>query len=424
MSIITSIEAEHTALPRGWRWTKLGEVCKINPRRPAKLQLPLDTPTTFVPMAAVDARTGTINEPELRPFSAVSRGYTYFEESDVLFAKITPCMQNGKHVVAKDLVDGFGFGTTEFHVIRHGNDVTPQWVHNYVRQSYILDEATKHFRGAVGQQRLPKEFIINLPIPIPPLSEQKRIVRALDEKLATIEKAKRAAEVQLEAANALPEAYLREIIPSDRDTLPQGWRWVKLGDVCAVVRGVTFKTSDTLNVAHPNYVACLTTSGVQDTPNWKSRRYVAIDSVKRTEQFLSTGDILVSAANSKALVGKSCIMTDLPERCTFGAFVTVVRPQGYVSAKYVAYSMRTPESKAYFYNNSSNTTNISNLKTTDLRALLIPLPSLSEQERITCILDEKLRTIDKAKDAAEAQLEMINAVPAAYSRKAFAGELS
>ena len=105
---------------------------------------------------------------------------------------------------------------------------------------------------------------------------------------------------------------------------------------------MTFITRDTLNVSRPNYVACLTTSGVQDTPDWGSRRYVAIASVRRAEQFLVPGDILVSMAISKALVGKSCIVTNLPEPCTFGAFVTVVRPKEEVSAKYVAYSMRTP----------------------------------------------------------------------------------
>lgn len=101
-----------------WERRRLAEVCEINPRRPKNLNRPLNALATFVPMAAVDERTGTIANAKIVPYSKVSKGYTYFEEGDVLFAKITPCMQNGKHVIARNLIDKVGFGTTEFHVLR------------------------------------------------------------------------------------------------------------------------------------------------------------------------------------------------------------------------------------------------------------------------------------------------------------------
>ena len=108
-------------LPPGWRWVKLGEVCKINPRSPRDFTRSLDTPTTFIPMAAINEKTGTVTGPQIVPYYRVAKGYTYFEEGDVLFAKITPCMQNGKHVIARNLIDRIGFGTTEFHVLRPHN---------------------------------------------------------------------------------------------------------------------------------------------------------------------------------------------------------------------------------------------------------------------------------------------------------------
>lgn len=94
-------EVKNSELPKGWRWVRLGEVCEINPSRPKNFKRSPDAPTTFVPMAAVDEKTGIITKSEIVPYSKVAKGYTYFEENDVLFAKITPCMQNGKHVIAK-----------------------------------------------------------------------------------------------------------------------------------------------------------------------------------------------------------------------------------------------------------------------------------------------------------------------------------
>lgn len=80
-------------LKEGWRWVRLGEVCEINPSRPKNFKRSPDASTTFVPMAAVDEKTGTVTKSEIVPHSKVAKGYTYFEENDVLFAKITPCMK-------------------------------------------------------------------------------------------------------------------------------------------------------------------------------------------------------------------------------------------------------------------------------------------------------------------------------------------
>ena len=200
-------------LPPGWRRVKLGDVAIINPRRRSSIPYPPDTPTTFVPMASVKEDAGGLETPLLRPLAEVAKGYTYFEEGDVLFAKITPCMQNGKHAIARPLKNGFGFGTTEFHVIRPGEELTPEWIHLFVRQPTVLKNAAKHFRGAVGQQRVPKEFLAGLVIPLPPLDEQKRIVAQLNEQMAVATKARKAAEELLDDARALPNAFLREALP-------------------------------------------------------------------------------------------------------------------------------------------------------------------------------------------------------------------
>ena len=202
---------EPWTLPEGWRWELLGSVCTINPRRPSGFHRDPDAPTTFVPMAAVDEETGTIASPQVVPYHQVANGYTFFQEGDVLFAKITPCMQNGKHAIARGLIDGVGFGSTEFHILLpHRGKVLPEWVWLFIRQPSFLKEAEAHFTGSVGQQRVPAEFLKRHLIPVPPLQVQERMLAEILPKLETLHKLKKALQRQLEAVNALPQAYLRK----------------------------------------------------------------------------------------------------------------------------------------------------------------------------------------------------------------------
>ena len=203
------IEKEKGVLPKSWRWEQLKHVSEINPKRSLKIARDDDYMTTFIPMNAVDGLTGTISSKIERPFGEVKKGYTYFEEGDVLFAKITPCMENGKQVIATGLIGGFGFGTTEFHVLRPGSLLHAEWLYYYLRRPEVLNEAANHMTGAVGQQRLPLKFLADLEIPLPPLLEQQRIAAILKEQLAAVEKARRACEEQLEVINSLPEALFR-----------------------------------------------------------------------------------------------------------------------------------------------------------------------------------------------------------------------
>lgn len=125
---------EKRPLPEGWRWARLANVCQVNPRREKGFERLPEAATSFVPMEAIDENTGTIRVRFTRPFAEVTKGYTFFRENDVLFAKITPCMQNGKAAIARGLVDGIGFGTTELHVLRPGPDLSRRWLFLVVRE--------------------------------------------------------------------------------------------------------------------------------------------------------------------------------------------------------------------------------------------------------------------------------------------------
>jgi len=193
-----------------WERKKLAEVCQINPSRPKNFHRSPNSLTSFVPMVAVDEKTGTISKPEVVQYSKVSKGYTYFEENDVLFAKITPCMQNGKHVIAKSLIDGIGLGTTEFHVLRPNNEVLSEWVWYFIRQPHFLEEAAVYFTGAVGQQRVPVIFLSDYIVPVPAIEVQKSIISKLKVEMAEVENLQSAIRNQQSALEVLPQSILRK----------------------------------------------------------------------------------------------------------------------------------------------------------------------------------------------------------------------
>lgn len=155
---------------------RLAEIAWINPPEP--LTLADSDLVSFVPMAAVSDELGEIVAPEIRPYQEVKSGYTRFREQDVIWAKITPCMQNGKCAVAKNLENGVGCGSTEFHVIRTKDaaQVLPEYLWVILRLHHVREAAQRYFIGSAGQQRVPADFLEELHIPLPPLALQREIV--------------------------------------------------------------------------------------------------------------------------------------------------------------------------------------------------------------------------------------------------------
>ncbi|MDT2262459.1 hypothetical protein P7H12_00590 [Paenibacillus larvae] len=129
----------------------------INPSKP-KLNFSDQFKTSFLPMSSIDPVSGQITFIKEREFSKVSKGYTYFQENDILFAKITPCMENGNTVIAKGMLNKFGFGSTEFYVLRPSNIVEGRFIYYLLRSEKFRKEAKAVMSGAVGQQRVPKNF--------------------------------------------------------------------------------------------------------------------------------------------------------------------------------------------------------------------------------------------------------------------------
>lgn len=166
----------------------LNEAVAVNPKID-RTQLADDTEVSFVPMAAVGAANGSIDANTVRPYAEVKKGYTHFRENDVLFAKVTPCMENGKMAVARNLKNGVGFGSTEFHVLRPREGVDPHYVYHFVSSQTFRKEAARHMTGAVGLRRVPSAFLESAEIPLPALEVQREIVAELEKQFSRLDEA-------------------------------------------------------------------------------------------------------------------------------------------------------------------------------------------------------------------------------------------
>jgi len=145
--------------------TGLEDIALINPSIDPRLN-DIDE-VSFIPMADVDEKTGQVAGNQVRSYGEVKRGYTCFEDGDVLFAKITPCMENGKSAIANGLRNGIGFGSTEWHVIRPTTKTNSEWLLGLVRLGSVRHRAAVRFVGSAGQQRVPEGYLSRLMVPVP-----------------------------------------------------------------------------------------------------------------------------------------------------------------------------------------------------------------------------------------------------------------
>ena len=165
---------------------KLSDLAFINPKTDMSMLSDTDN-MSFIPMEDISDDYGEWAGKRIGRKSDI-KGYTKFQDGDIVWARITPCMQNGKSALLTNLVNGKGYGTTEFHVVRiKSNAVLPQYIYTILRHFDVLSDAKKYFTGSAGQQRVPTSYLENLLIPVPPLEVQKQIA---DEYANGIEQAK------------------------------------------------------------------------------------------------------------------------------------------------------------------------------------------------------------------------------------------
>ncbi|KRE48374.1 restriction endonuclease subunit S [Paenibacillus sp. Soil724D2] len=220
-----------------WRKVKLEDIAEINPRTDIS-KLNEDSIVSVLPMSFI-SEEGKIIQSNTSKLSEVTKGLTSFSEYDVLLAKITPCMENGKRAIARGLENGVGFGSTEFHVLRAKEQVLPEFIYFYIGQKSFRKEAELNMTGSAGQKRVPTNFLKNKILMLPSLDIQNKIVAALNEANELIQRRK---EVIAKLDELIQSIFLDMF--GDPLTNPKGWKTTYLENVVLLQRGFDLPVSE------------------------------------------------------------------------------------------------------------------------------------------------------------------------------------
>lgn len=180
--LTTLLESLPTPPKEGWDKISLNDktYLSLNPSKKEIANIDENVLVSFVEMAAVSDNGFIQNKVDKSLKELKNGGYTYFKENDILIAKITPCMENGKCAIAKNLTNGLGLGSTEFHIFRAKEGLNNKFLFLCLNQDAIRTEAAKNMTGASGHRRVPIGFYESLQIPLPPLKSQQQIVNVIE----------------------------------------------------------------------------------------------------------------------------------------------------------------------------------------------------------------------------------------------------
>ena len=404
-------------VPEGWKSVPVSELFCLNP----KSEITDDTSVGFIPMACVNDGFSGNHQFEERIWKEVKKGYCHFQNGDIGIAKISPCFENLKSTIFQNLPNNYGAGTTELVILRPLNIHAKFYLYLFKSQWYI-SEGTKYFKGVVGQQRVHKGIFTDLQIPLPPLAEQYRIVAEIEKLFALIDQIEQG-KVDLQTiikqtkSKILDLAIHGKLVPQDPNDepaiellkrinpdftpcdnghytfkIPNSWTWCKLGDIAQSNIGLTYKPTDITDNGIPVYRS----NNIRDRKIDKSD-LVRVNAPILEKQFLNIGDLLICARNgSRRLVGKCAIIEELDEVTSFGAFMAVCRSE---YNQWIFNLLNT----TYFdrYLDDSNSTAINQVTQRMLLALHIPLPPLSEQQRIVQKIEELFSVLDNIQNALE-----------------------
>jgi len=388
-----------------WREVKLGEACIINPKKSeVKHLLNQNVEVSFIPMKYVDETQGKIVKMDTKPLQAVYKGYTYFKEGDVLFAKITPCMENGKSAIAHDLRNNIGFGSTEFHVLRPKENIASEFVFYFIRRKRFRNLAKLHFTGTVGHKRVPKEFLISAKISIPfrndkpDLETQKKIVEYIEANFSRIDEILEKKKKELEQLDELLESVLEHAFKPKEG---EEWREVRLGEVAHIIRGVNFNKGEIVTMNQGE--AVITASHIQGDHLIKEDLIFVPSTKVKAKQRVRSGDIIiVMSTGSRRALGRT-YYSQADEDVHIGAFLGVIRcNRAQQSPKFIYHFTKTQKFKAHLFNYTGS--QINNVSISKIKNLKIPLPfrnnqpNIEKQKEIASYLDSVYEKIKALKE--------------------------
>lgn len=401
-------------ISKNWKEACLSEVCEINPGKRTLSDESREMEVSFLPMASV-SEEGRILTQEKRKLREVIKGYTNFQDGDVLLAKITPCFENGKRAIARNLTNGIGFGSTEFHVLRPKNEVTSDWIFYAISRSDFCNIAKSQMTGTAGQKRVPARVLEQFRIPVPPVSQQKAIADNIETQFTRLD----AAIKNLKTIKSNLETYRKSILKA------------------------AFKLEDA-SVASIEEISSFIGSGI--TPKGSNQHYgtdgipfirsqniypfrfvtdgLVYVNIKLHEEMRRThtqqGDVLLNITG--ASIGRCAVIPDNLGESNVNQHVCIIRTKENTLSQYLCAFLNSPSGQNQIMTTQGGVTR-QGLNYQQIRRLKLPLPSVSKQQKIIEGIESRFSVIDKVGEVVDASLAKAETLRKTILKAAFEGKL-
>ena len=401
-------------IDKNWKHTSLSDVCEINPGKKGLLNTNKEQEVTFLPMAAV-SEEGKILDRESRKLKDVLKGYTNFRDGDVLLAKITPCFENGKRAIAKDLLNGIGFGSTEFHVLRPKDEVTSNWIFYAISRADFCNIAKLQMTGTAGQKRVPARVLEQFEIPIPSIKEQETITGKIETQFTRLD----AAIKSLEAIK------------------------VKLGLYRKSVLRAAFELEDT-SVASIEKISNFIGSGITPKGSKQHYRTEGIPFIRSQNiypfKFVTDGLVYVNSSLHKemrrthtmqgdvllnitgASIGRCAVIPDTLGQANVNQHVCIIRTKESTLPQYLCAFLNSPLGQNQIMTTQGGVTR-QGLNYQQIRKFKLPLPPVSKQKEIIDEIESRFSIIDNLEKVVDAPLAKAEKLRKSILKSAFEGKL-
>jgi type I restriction enzyme, S subunit len=441
-------------LPSNWITVNIESVTDSNPKHSKDLEDELEI--SFIPMSAVDEVTGTIKDYATKPLGDIKKGYAHFANGDVIFAKITPCMENGKCAVAKNLTNGIACGSTEFQVLRPNGIVLAEYLYRYLRQESYRNYAAQNMTGVVGQRRVPRQFLLDTEIPLPPLNEQRRIVSTIEQLTDRSHRAQAALEdvpklIAQFRQSVLAAAFRGDLTADWREknpdiepaseflqrigiesqspldflevhSLPQKWKWASVGSISKISGGLTRNSKrEEFPLEYPYLRVANVYANKLDLQEIKTIR---INQQELARVLLEKGDLLVVEGNGSIdQVCRVAMWDGSISPCLHQNHLIKIRFNLPEMGGFALLWLLSEQGRRYIMSVASSSSGLHTLSLSKVSALPIPVAPENEQKeivkRITALFDA-LTVIENRFTSSE---EELNQLDRSILAKAFRGEL-
>ncbi len=355
------------------------EICSINPSKNRVVNLSPDTRVSFVPMADLNEHRITFQPKEEKRLSEVAASYTYFEDNDVLLAKVTPCFENGKAGIARGLLNGIGFGSSEFYVLRPTKSILPEWIYFCTTTTRFREAAILQMTGTGGLQRVPRGYVENFQIPLPPLEVQKEIVAEIEGYQKVID-----------GARAVVDNY-KPHIPIDPE-----WPKTMIGDCCEVKGGKRLPMGAQFSNTSTDHPYIRVINFRDQSVEMSDLKYISEEIYRQISRYtISSDDAYVSIAGTIGLMGtipellNNANLTENAAKLVFNAkeidkrYLSIVGNGDIVQGQ---------------IKSLTHAAGVPKLALERIKTLMIPLPPLATQQAIVAEIEGEQKLVDANKE--------------------------